>query len=753
MKKRVLSLFLVLLLAFGGFGGVLARGSDTAKNPDFGGDCGDALYWEFSMDTGVLRIYGTGAMYDYDTDEGSRSPWAEYEASITSVVIDEGVTRIGTRAFHRCASIVTISIPASVTSMGSSPFFGCASLEAITVDQNNNNFRSVDGILFNKAMNRLMLYPMNKAGTSYAVPAGVTIIDGFFGNRNLVSVSLPPSIYALSVYAFRSCESLETVVISGKITSFGMMAFDNCPNLSTAVFLNDVPTSTGTNIFRNAAEDFCIYYTGEYASSWSPNGETTWNDYPIQQIPGGKCGDDLYWVYIDSAKELRIYGTGDMYDYTTGTVNAAPWAEYCGSIISVVAEEGATGIGDNAFKSIYDYSISLPSTMTSFTVYSTVNSLPNRIDVAEGNPYLRSVDGVLYNKDMTALILYPSALYNKVYTVPDGVTVIGEGAFLNCLTVDAVVLPVSVDTLEDYAFTYAIAVSSLIFKGAPPANVGEDVFYEAGSSDVGAELTVFYNWNYRTKWSPNGEWHWNGVEMADYSENMFFHTWYIEPGEEMLLGFRTDEDTYLAVNYNPNASNHYYVSSGGNYYGYTTRALMIGSAVGEAMGTVTQLRYCTWVFDNEWGGHISSGYETGRWLKIYSSTAYEDLYPGTTEVSWNYNLNNQLFAYTNDTVARYAQYFNDGTNDLMKVTSEKPTDQKFVLYRRIYVDMPLFHGVPGDMDGDGFVTMADVTLLSMYLNGEGTGISEEGMLNADANFDGIVDIRDIAAIYEIIANS
>ena len=61
--------------------------------------------------------------------------------------------------------------------------------------------------------------------------------------------------------------------------------------------------------------------------------------------------------------------------------------------------------------------------------------------------------------------------------------------------------------------------------------------------------------------------------------------------------------------------------------------------------------------------------------------------------------------------------------------------------------------IPGDVDGDGVVTMADVTLLAMYLNGENPSITSAGLQNADANASGSVDIRDIAAIYAMIANS
>lgn len=59
--------------------------------------------------------------------------------------------------------------------------------------------------------------------------------------------------------------------------------------------------------------------------------------------------------------------------------------------------------------------------------------------------------------------------------------------------------------------------------------------------------------------------------------------------------------------------------------------------------------------------------------------------------------------------------------------------------------------IPGDVDCDGSVTMADITLLQMYLNGEAPIVSADGMQNAESNLDGLLDIRDISAIYGIIA--
>ena len=61
--------------------------------------------------------------------------------------------------------------------------------------------------------------------------------------------------------------------------------------------------------------------------------------------------------------------------------------------------------------------------------------------------------------------------------------------------------------------------------------------------------------------------------------------------------------------------------------------------------------------------------------------------------------------------------------------------------------------IPGDVDCNGVVDMSDVSLLFSYLNGGGSGISAQGMLNADANGDGFVSVMDISSIYSIIANS
>lgn len=85
------------------------------------GDCTWKLY-----NNGTLVISGNGAIEDYDLFGEYISPWRE--DNITEVIIEDGVTHIGSYAFLQCESLTSITIPNSVTSIGRSAFSGCTSL-------------------------------------------------------------------------------------------------------------------------------------------------------------------------------------------------------------------------------------------------------------------------------------------------------------------------------------------------------------------------------------------------------------------------------------------------------------------------------------------------------------------------------------------------------------------------------------------------------------------------------------------------
>ena len=83
----------------------------SAENPS--GECGNGVNWEYDEDTSTLRIYGTGVMDDYDS---KLNPYFTYLDDVKTVVIDDGVTKIGNQAFYdhesnRSIQSVTMLIP------------------------------------------------------------------------------------------------------------------------------------------------------------------------------------------------------------------------------------------------------------------------------------------------------------------------------------------------------------------------------------------------------------------------------------------------------------------------------------------------------------------------------------------------------------------------------------------------------------------------------------------------------------------
>lgn len=83
------------------------------------------------------------------------------------------------------------------------------------------------------------------------------------------------------------------------------------------------------------------------------------------------------------------------------------------------------------------------------------------IYVSDENPYFNSVDGVLFNKDKTAILSYPVARESNYYTIPEGVTEIGSGAFYGCANLTDIRIPDSVHTINIFAFYGCTSITSI----------------------------------------------------------------------------------------------------------------------------------------------------------------------------------------------------------------------------------------------------------------------------------------------------
>ena len=154
-------------------------------------------------------------------------------SSLKSIDLPDSVTTIGDCAFSGCDSLNSIDLPYSVTTIGDSAFSGCSLLTSVEVSEKNENYISVDGVLFTKDRKTFVQYPAGKKDKEYAIPSGVTTIGGAFsGCSSLESIDLPDSVTTIGIAAFRGCSSLESIVIPDSVTTIGNEAFDGCPSLT-----------------------------------------------------------------------------------------------------------------------------------------------------------------------------------------------------------------------------------------------------------------------------------------------------------------------------------------------------------------------------------------------------------------------------------------------------------------------------------------------------------------------------------------
>lgn len=95
------------------------------------GICGENAAWSF-LD-GVFTVQGTGAMDDYDWPQNI--PWRKYRKFINTVIIDDGITMVGTNAFHECINLETVILLDSVITINHFAFWGCSNLREIKLPE------------------------------------------------------------------------------------------------------------------------------------------------------------------------------------------------------------------------------------------------------------------------------------------------------------------------------------------------------------------------------------------------------------------------------------------------------------------------------------------------------------------------------------------------------------------------------------------------------------------------------------------
>jgi len=165
--------------------------------------------------------------------------------SITSVVIPQGVTKIGSEAFSNGITVLpplrnlaSITIPEGVTEIGYGAFSKCPSLTEIKLPESLK-------ILGEQAFLGSGLTTITLHGTLTSIGKSV-----FSNCRNLRTVTISEGIKTIPQYMFSECTALATVTLPTSLTSIGEQAFYQCTAL-TAITLPDSLTKIGANAFHS----------------------------------------------------------------------------------------------------------------------------------------------------------------------------------------------------------------------------------------------------------------------------------------------------------------------------------------------------------------------------------------------------------------------------------------------------------------------------------------------------------------------
>ena len=472
-----------------------------------------------TLNDGTFTVSGSGAMTN-------TSPWYGSSSSITSVIIENGVTSIGDYAFRDCIGLTSVTISNSVTSIGREAFSSCTSLTSVTIPNSvtyigdrafvnsgltsvtiGNSVTSIGDEAFgwchgmtsvtignSVASIGEMAFAYNDGITSITIPSSVTSIgDGAFqGCAGLTSITIPNSVTYLSGFSGTGLTSitipssvtsigngafaytgLTSITIPSNVTSIGDEAFQSCAGLTSITIPSNV-TSIGDKAFAyctNLTSVICLREIPPTIGSKTFVAECAWD--------GEDCKTTMLWSYLFVPEA------------TIGTYNSADgWKDFhfirdTSKVTEYVQMWGW-------------YTDGVPTTiwaMLSKDGTLTVSGAGNMDD--KGNPYYywrgasglhdfkNSITSIVIGDGVTSIGNHAFSSYTNPtsVTIPNSVTSIGDGSFGGCTGLTSVTIPNSVISIGERAFSSCTNLTSVTI-GNSVTSIGDETFSYTGLTSV-----------------------------------------------------------------------------------------------------------------------------------------------------------------------------------------------------------------------------------------------------------------------------
>lgn len=212
------------------------------------------------------------------------------------------VSAVGDFTMNTDDYVEVIYIGKDVKYIDETSFFYCKELRAIEVDEANEYYTSVDGVLYTKDMKTLLSYPIKKEGTAYTIPKGVERVAScaFYKNTNLTRIDLPETLKVIGDMAFFKCENISLVVLPDGLEKIGSDAFSYCQGMGPVMYIPESVKEIDSFAFYSCSnlKEFYMGAKGEDAitvgDSWLPKNinKTVVNVAPEEQY--GKTREDAH---------------------------------------------------------------------------------------------------------------------------------------------------------------------------------------------------------------------------------------------------------------------------------------------------------------------------------------------------------------------------------------------------------------------------------------------------------------------------
>ena len=333
-------------------------------------------------------------------------------------------SHIAYQAFAGCDALLEFNAPKSLASIHHETFgrFGSRKTPIKFNLHPENAFLKNDNGLISKADGKIVYAYFGDGSGELVLPEGLESLGMIFQYAPITSVRLPKSLKQIGLQAFRLCEKLERVEIpeDSALERIDSSAFYGCKALKTV----DWPKSLkniGDGAFAQceALESF-VGATG------------------VETIGNSAFCDCKSLKTVELSNGLRKIGGSAFVD--------------CKSLKTVELPNGLIEIGASAFAETGLESIKIPASVNVLGDAALAITPLKTIEVEEGNPSLKVVDGALLSLDGKTLWRLPPALKLTLYKVPDGVQTIERAALGGNATLEEIELPESLTTIKHNAF-------------------------------------------------------------------------------------------------------------------------------------------------------------------------------------------------------------------------------------------------------------------------------------------------------------